>query len=215
MKILLFILCVFLVLIVLLLLSPTKIHFYIFKEDIRLSAQILFFRIKLYPRKKRKQKKEIVPKTQAQETQKQATAPTTKANTPENHQKKKRTKKTFPKLSIDLIAEYFHFAIEALGKLRRLILIEKLKIHANIACDDPAKTAMAYGSAAAAVNVLLPELECKIRIRKTDIYVISAFDKSETEVEFGITVSVVAICAIIAGLKLFFKFQKINKGGAL
>lgn len=221
MKIFLFTLCVLLALILLLLFSPTKIHFYVFKEDIRLSAQILFFRIKLYPRKERKPKKQKKVKdakaTEGQAPPKRAAEPTANKKSVASEQIKTKThgKKTFPKLSLDLIREYFDFAIEALGKLGRLILIEKLKIHADIVCDDPAKTAMAYGSAAAAVNILLPEIEQKIRIRKTDILVTSAFDKTETEIEFEMTASIIVICAIVAGLKLFLKFSKINKGGAL
>lgn len=118
-------------------------------------------------------------------------------------------------ISVELIMSWLAFGGDALGAIRRIIKIDKLKIYASIATPNPANTAMAYGAAALAINMGLPCIKDKITIRKTDIFVTSAFDKTQTDIEAGIIVSAVLLTMLIMGIKFFIKFKKIYKGGAL
>ena len=113
------------------------------------------------------------------------------------------------KLSFDLVKQYLHLINEALGRLRRTIVISRLKARIIIAGSDAAKTALLYGGAAASVSALMPLAEQCFKIKGTDIEINAGFD-GRGEVAVDIIFSAMIIKMLAAALKIFMKFRQIQ-----
>lgn len=112
------------------------------------------------------------------------------------------------KLTVQQLTDYARLALDAMGQLRRRIQVRRLQIHAVIATGDASSTAMAFGSAAAAFGLLEPLLEEKFRIKRRDIAVDCAFDRTESTVEFDIEFSALTIRLLVIGLRIGLRFWK-------
>ena len=108
-----------------------------------------------------------------------------------------------------------------LGDFRRKLRLDVLEVKLIMAGGDPAKLAINYGRAWAAVGNLLPQLDRLFVIKKRDIEVECDFTASETlviarldlTITLGRILSLVVIYAVRA-LVTFLKIQKKRKGGA-
>ena len=98
------------------------------------------------PKKPRKQKKRVPGVTEAETTGKR--------------------KKRFDKQQLIGIIKA---GMKTLGRLKRKLSIDYLRIHCIFASDDPAKTAMGYGMASASVGAIIPLLDETFRIKERDI----------------------------------------------
>ena len=145
--------------------------------------------VKVYPAQKKKEKS--AKKKPEQQPQQMA-------------QKPKRT------ITLEEIRGYLHLATDALGRIKRMLVIRNLTVHAVIANADPSKAAMAYGGAAAVISSMMPVLEEQLRIRKTDLAVDLDFT-SEANVMLDITVSAVVLCLLIAAIQIFLRFRQIQQ----
>ena len=137
-----------------------------------------------------------------------------KQNTPKSKKKKaKEETGTKPKkqLTLEIICDFIRLAVEALGTLRRRLVIQKLTCHLKIANGDAAATALLYGRVAAAVSALYPIMERNLRIWKTDISVDADFEAEKTDCMLDITLAVCPLRLIIAGIILLIQFLKINR----
>lgn len=114
------------------------------------------------------------------------------------------------KITLEEIRGYLHLAVDALGRVKRLLVIRNLTVHAVIANADPFKAAMAYGGAAALISSMMPVLEEQLRIRKTDLAVDLDFS-GEGSVMLDITVSAVILCLLMAAIQIFLRFRRIQQ----
>lgn len=149
------------------------------------------------------------PKAEAA-PQKEPTAqkkPPSKNRASKNPLKKGLQGISFSDITLAQWMDYLHLAVEAMGRICRAIVIRRFKVHFTIATEDAAKTAMLFGASAAAVNLTLPWVEERIRIKKKDVFVQAAFDQTKPYIEADILVTAILFKFLIAGLRIFKKFK--------
>ena len=115
------------------------------------------------------------------------------------------------KLTAQQLTEYARLALDAMGQVRRRVVIRRLEVHAVVATGDAASTAVAFGSAAVALSLLEPMLEQKFRVKRRDIAVDCAFDRTESTVEFDVEISALVIRLLVLGLRVGLRFWKLYK----
>lgn len=160
--------------------------------------------LRVFPMKKKpkseKEKAQAAEKKAAKKAQKEAK----KASKP----KKEKPKR---KWTLEVICEFIHLGLEALGMLRRRLVLSNLTCHLNVASKDAAGTALLYGRIAAAVSALYPVLQRNLRIKKTDIAVDADFESEKMEILADITLAVCPLRLLIAGVILLLQFLKIYR----
>ena len=137
-------------------------------DGIFLAAKIGPFRLQLLPQKPKKKKKKPAK-------QPPAVKPA---------EKKPAEKKQNPLLSggVDGLMQLLTLALDTLGDLRRKLRVNELTLHVTVpGGDDPAKAAMNYGRAWAAIGALTPAMERLFVIKKRDIR--PELDYNETQMK--------------------------------
>jgi hypothetical protein len=123
-----------------------------------------FLRFRLFPREPKPEKK---PKREKKPKKKK-------------EKKKPASEQAKPKGGkLPLLWQLVQLGVQALGTLRRKILVRELKLYLTYGGDDPAQTAIQYGNACAAAHALLPLFGQIFRIRKQDVRVI--YDPQQPE----------------------------------
>ena len=127
-------------------------------DGVFLTAKLGPFRLQLLPQKPKKKPKKRKPQ------QKQPKKTPAKAEP--------QAKKPNPLLSggVDGLMQLLDLAFDTLGDLRRKLRVNELTLYVLIGgADDPAKAAMGYGRAWAAIGAITPSLERLFVIKKRDI----------------------------------------------
>lgn len=150
--------------------------------------------LRFFPLKKAKTEKE---KTQVAEKK-----PSKEKETP---------KKPKKKLTFEIICDFIRLGAEALGTLRRRLVIQNLTCHLKVASSDAANTALLYGRIAAAVSGLYPVLERNLRIKKTDIAVDADFEGEKMDILADITLAVCPLRLLLSAVILLIHYLKINQ----
>lgn len=88
------------------------------------------------------------------------------------------------------LTELIKMALKALGRFRRKLSIDFIRIRFTVAADDPFSTAMGYGAAGAALSALVPLIEEAFVIEERDISVSMDFLSGRAFFEFWITASI-------------------------
>lgn len=129
----------------------------------------------------------------------------------QNKEKKKKEEepegeKTKKGGDLKFIMELVHIGVEALGKLKRALLIKKLRLYFCFGGEDPAKAALSFGGASAGAGMLVPLLQSNFRIKEMDIRSSVDFTASGTRVYAHADIRIRPIAAIaiaaVAGVKL-------------
>ena len=120
----------------------------------------------------------------------------------------KSGKKPKPKLKKSDIVEIAELALKTLGRLRRRLLIDELKLYISFASEDPFDAVKLYGAANAALGAALPLFHAAFRVKDEDIQTRVCFDADKTDAsgKFTATFRVweiihIAVCAAIGYLK--------------
>ena len=150
--------------------------------------------LRIFPLKKAKKAKPQKEKAQAAEKKKE-----------EKPQKPKK------KLTLEIICDFLRLAAEALGAMRRRLVIQNFTCHLKVASGDAAGTALLYGRVTAAVSALYPVLEHNLRIKKTDIGVDADFEGNKMDILADITLAVCPLRLLMAAVVLLIHFLKINQ----
>lgn len=150
--------------------------------------------LRIFPLKKAKKAKPKKEKAQAAEKKKE--------------EKPKKPKK---KLKPEIICDFLRLGVEALGTMRRRLVIRDLTCHLKVAGSDAAATALLYGRVAAAVSALYPVFERNLRIKKTDIAVDADFEGTKMDILADITLAVCPLRLLMAAVILLIHFLKINQ----
>lgn len=133
------------------------------------------------------------------------------AKTKEAKQKKAKKAKTKKKLTLEVLCDFIRLGAQALGKLRRRLVIRELTCYLVIADKDAAATALLYGRIAAAVSALYPVLDRNLRIHHTDISVDADFEKQKSSVLLDVKLAVCPLRLLISAMILAFQFFKIYR----
>ena len=203
-------LCVLLAVFVLIGCIPVGVSAAYENDSVRLSLKVSAFCIQLLPAKQKKEKKKRAKKREATAVQKQETP----ASAPE---KKAPEKKASPLLSggVGGILELLDFAGDVLGDLRRKLRVEELTLYVTFGGKDPAKAAMNYGRAWAAIGALTPALERIFVIKKRDIQPVLDYNEEKMRVsarlQLTITIGRALALALHAGLRFLKLLQQRKK----
>ncbi len=173
-----------------------------------LGIRIGFLNIRVFPRKKKHAKPKI-PKKKKTPTQ------TGEASEPNGTEKK--GKKQFDKETLKGLVKP---ALKALGRFRKKLHVDYLRIHYTFATDDPYKTAMGFGMSSVALGTILPLVENAFNIEERDIGTSFDFLSDKPEFDCWITTTIqvwevlyIAIAFGIDYLKLKIKQKREARKG--
>ena len=167
-------------------------------EGVFLAAKLGPFRLQLLPQKPKKK-----PKKRKQQKKQPEKAPA-KAEPQE--------KKANPLLSggVDGLMQLLDLAFDTLGDLRRKLRVNELTLRVLIGgADDPAKAAMGYGRAWAAIGVITPALERLFVIKKRDIQPALDYTISNTQVDAHLVTTITIGRSLALALRAGIRFLKI------
>lgn len=178
------------------------------KDGMFLAAKIWFVKLQLLPAKPKKPKKP----GKAKKSAKKQSEP--KKDAPAE-------KKANPLLSggLDGLMQLLDLAFDTLGDLRRKLRVNELTLRVTIpGGDDPAKAAMQYGRAWAAVGALTPAMERLFVIKKRDIQPFLDYNETSMQVDARLTLTITIGRSLALALRAGIRFLKImnqrKKGGA-
>ena len=207
-----------LVLLLLILLLPARVRVMLRQEKFFLWVGLGPFRLRLLPWKEKKPKKPEEAKPQKRETPPspppQAARPGEAAGpAPQIRKEKESTPVSggMEKPDIPYIMDLIHLGLSAMEQFRRALRVDRFLLDCAIATGDAAKTAMAYGAAAAGVGMFLPLLEENLRVRKKDIQVICDFEGTESQIFLEVQVSALVFQLLIIGIKVLRGFLRLRK----
>lgn len=163
-------------------------------EGVFLAAKLGPIRLQLLPQKPKKKKKQQKKPEKAPE----------KAASQE--------KKPNPILSggVDGILQLLDIVLDTLGDLRRKLRVNELTLYVHIGgSDDPAKAAMVYGRAWAAIGAITPSLERLFVIKKRDIRPALDYTISNTQVDAHLVTTITIGRSLALALRAGIRFLKI------
>lgn len=166
-------------------------------EGVFLAAKLGPIRLQLLPQKPKKKKK------QQKQQKKPEKAPEKAAS---------QEKKPNPILSggVDGILQLLDIVLDTLGDLRRKLRVNELTLYVRIGgSDDPAKAAMGYGRAWAAIGAITPSLERLFVIKKRDIRPALDYTISNTQVDAHLVTTITIGRSLALALRAGIRFLKI------
>lgn len=165
-------------------------------DGIFLAAKIGPVRLQLLPQKPKKKKKKPAK-------QPPAVKPA---------EKKPAEKKQNPLLSggVDGLLQLLGLAFDTLGDLRRKLRVNALMLHVTVpGGDDPAKAAMNYGRAWAAIGALTPAVERLFVIKKRDIQPELNYNETQMKVDAHLVTTITIGRSLALALRAGVGFLKI------
>lgn len=165
-------------------------------DGIFLAAKIGPLRLQLLPQKPKKKKKKPAK-------QPPAVKPA---------EKKPAEKKQNPLLSggVDGLLQLLGLAFDTLGDLRRKLRVNELTLHVTVpGGDDPAKAAMNYGRAWAAIGALTPAVERLFVIKKRDIQPELNYNETQMKVDAHLVTTITIGRSLALALRAGVGFLKI------
>ena len=167
-------------------------------DGVFLTAKLGPFLLQLLPQKPKKKPKKQKPQ------QKQPKKTPAKAEPQE--------KKPNPLLSggVDGLMQLLDLAFDTLGDLRRKLRVNELTLYVLIGgADDPAKAAMGYGRAWAAIGAITPSLERLFVIKKSDIRPALDYTISNTQIDAHLVTTITIGRSLALALRAGIRFLKI------
>ena len=167
-------------------------------DGVFLTAKLGPFLLQLLPQKPKKKPKKRKPQ------QKQPKKTPAKAEPQE--------KKPNPLLSggVDGLMQLLDLAFDTLGDLRRKLRVNELTLYVLIGgADDPAKAAMGYGRAWAAIGAITPSLERLFVIKKRDIRPALDYTISNTQIDAHLVTTITIGRSLALALRAGIRFLKI------
>ena len=167
-------------------------------DGVFLTAKLGPFLLQLLPQKPKKKPKKRKPQ------QKQPKKTPAKAEP--------QAKKPNPLLSggVDGLMQLLDLAFDTLGDLRRKLRVNELTLYVLIGgADDPAKAAMGYGRAWAAIGAITPSLERLFVIKKRDIRPALDYTISNTQIDAHLVTTITIGRSLALALRAGIRFLKI------
>ncbi len=167
-------------------------------DGVFLTAKLGPFRLQLLPQKPKKKPQKRKPQ------QKQPKKTPAKAEP--------QAKKPNPLLSggVDGLMQLLDLAFDTLGDLRRKLRVNELTLYVLIGgADDPAKAAMGYGRAWAAIGAITPSLERLFVIKKRDIRPALDYTISNTQIDAHLVTTITIGRSLALALRAGIRFLKI------
>ena len=167
-------------------------------DGVFLAAKLGPFRLQLLPQKPKKKPKKRKQQQKQPEKEPASSEP--------------QEKKSNPLLSggVDGMLQLLDLAFDTLGDLRRKLRVNELTLHVLIGgAEDPAKAAMGYGRAWAAIGAITPSLERLFVIKKRDIRPALDYTISNTQVDAHLVTTITIGRSLALALRAGIRFLKI------
>ncbi len=167
-------------------------------DGVFLAAKLGPFRLQLLPQKPKKK-----PKKRKQQQKQPEKAPASS---------EPQEKKSNPLLSggVDGMLQLLDLAFDTLGDLRRKLRVNELTLHVLIGgAEDPAKAAMGYGRAWAAIGAITPSLERLFVIKKRDILPALDYTISNTQVDAHLVTTITIGRSLALAVHAGIRFLKL------
>lgn len=161
-------------------------------------------KLRAFPPKKRKKAENKPQKAKKTKEKKAKQKPKTK-------KEPKRSPLALEKPTLAQLPDYLRLGADALGSMRRRILVRNFRLDLTLGGDDAAKTALNYGRVAALFSILGPLLERAFRVRKRDVSVEADFSGGPNRAAGEIEIAACPLRLVIAGLKLLFAFLALQR----
>lgn len=167
-------------------------------DGVFLAAKLGPFRLQLLPQKPKKK-----PKKRKQQQKQPEKAPASS---------EPQEKKSNPLISggVDGMLQLLDLAFDTLGDLRRKLRVNELTLHVLIGgAEDPAKAAMGYGRAWAAIGAITPSLERLFVIKKRDIRPALDYTISNTQVDAHLVTTITIGRSLALAVHAGIRFLKL------
>lgn len=167
-------------------------------DGVFLAAKLGPFRLQLLPQKPKKKPKKRKQQQKQPEKEPASSEP--------------QEKKSNPLLSggVDGMLQLLDLAFDTLGDLRRKLRVNELTLHVLIGgAEDPAKAAMGYGRAWAAIGAITPSLERLFVIKKRDIRPALDYTISNTQVDAHLVTTITIGRSLALALRAGIRFLKL------
>lgn len=167
-------------------------------DGVFLAAKLGPFRLQLLPQKPKKK-----PKKRKQQQKQPDKEPASS---------EPQEKKSNPLLSggVDGMLQLLDLAFDTLGDLRRKLRVNELTLHVLIGgAEDPAKAAMGYGRAWAAIGAITPSLERLFVIKKRDIRPALDYTISNTQVDAHLVTTITIGRSLALAVHAGIRFLKL------
>lgn len=167
-------------------------------DGVFLAAKLGPFRLQLLPQKPKKK-----PKKRKQQQKQPEKAPASS---------EPQEKKSNPLHSggVDGMLQLLDLAFDTLGDLRRKLRVNELTLHVLIGgAEDPAKAAMGYGRAWAAIGAITPSLERLFVIKKRDILPALDYTINNTQVDAHLVTTITIGRSLALAVHAGIRFLKL------
>ena len=161
-------------------------------------------KLRAFPLKKRK-------KTEKKPQKAKKTKEKKVKQKPKTEKEPKKSPLALEKPTLTQLPDYLRLGADALGSMRRRILVRNFRLDLTLGGDDAAKTALNYGRVAALFSILGPLLERAFRVRKRDVSVEADFSGGPNRAAGEIEIAACPLRLVIAGLKLLFAFLALQR----
>ena len=196
-----------------------------YNGEVVLLLRVLFFKIKLFPRKEKRRPRSMSARKAKRIKDKLAAKKAEERSKKSEKRKKKKdsesessTKKT-PAEILDIITLVIRLLKTVTAKFLKYMHLKLTRIKIKLGTGDAATTAIAYGAVTQSINLLLPILEdikqLSLPKKSDEIDVIADFTAEESEIDLKISFSLRAwqgiyISFISLGefIRYFFKAQQ-------
>ena len=163
-------------------------------EGVFLAAKLGPIRLQLLPQKPKKKKKQQKKPEKA----------------PEKAASQEKTPNPILSGGVDEILQLLDIVLDTLGDLRRKLRVNELTLYARIGgSDDPAKAAMGYGRAWAAIGAITPSLERLFVIKTRDIQPALDYTISNTQVDAHLVTTITIGRSLALARRAGIRFLKI------
>lgn len=162
---------------------------------LQLSVKAGPFRIKLLPKKEKPPKAKPAKKKEKKKKKKD--------DGKEDGGKKKKEKKP---LDFKKILQIIKLGLKALGRFRRQLNIDYIRLKYTVATDDPFNTAMQFAAANAAVGTLCPLADRAFKIKQREVGIYSDFLADKPIIDFWLTATINLLDVIYVALAFGLEF---------
>ena len=187
------------VLLLLFLLMPVGVVFS-YGGQVTLKVIIGFLRLQILPAEKSEKPKEPKPKKE-------------KVKVPKDQQKLRLNK--------DDVFSLLKLLFQTLGRFRKHLSIDRLKLYWTAGADDPCDAVMQYGGLNAGLSTLLPYVHEVLKIRDEDIQTAVDFELTKPQIEAELTATMqiweilfIGNCTAFAILTWYFTKKKLERTAA-
>jgi hypothetical protein len=181
---------IILIILAVIMLIPLGVDVVCREGEFTVAASAWFYKLRLYPAKKKAEKSE--EKTEAD------------AETEDKPQKNFDLG-----FALDDWLKLIRVALRALGRFKNGVYFGYIYLHAVVSAPDPYDAVIRYNAVNGFVGSIIPFFENGFKVKRKDIYIGLDMNGEKSKAEFEVSASVRLGCVIAVGLAAGFGFLKI------